>query len=366
MTQMVARAGGGTYSRTRYLLALGIVSRETEFDRRQRLRTLYQGSSVDVLVRFVLDASWLASQNVSVLQGDEVGVSGGNLALKAFGWWREAARWTASFYAKTDDDAVIDIGPLRLLLLAMPPAQPVFAGVVRYTHLNASTLMGACWGLGAGAAVKLHRAACAGSGYLGPLPFVEGPLEVLSAELWRFVTISLSRGRVADALALGRRSARYALEVLAYVEDRLLGYVVSQLDSVVLVNLAHTVRNMNVVDIHDEWAGADSFVAHHVRTREHFELAVADFGRSSRQRREHHCAAGRVRNNAVARFRCRKRRPVPAFNHSAPLLSCADWSSEFPPLLEHFACCHGWTSCKGPAADELWSRSQRTFNFNSY
>eukprot|EP00966_Prymnesium_polylepis_P216422 5010199-Prymnesium_polylepis.1 len=168
-----------------YAVAIGVVSTEHKPERRRWLRALYRRSG-SVLVRFVLDAAWLAKQ--PTLVGDEIGVpmrAGSHCVDKSFGWWRAARRWSARHYLKTDDDVVIDIREALSMLAVLPPLG-VMAGPLWYTTLNTTTLRPhnptRCTTHGAvlsAAQTKAHDCPLE----FGPYPYVAGPFEVLSGDI---------------------------------------------------------------------------------------------------------------------------------------------------------------------------------------
>ena len=59
-----------------------------------------------------------------------------------------------------------------------PLVGPVFAGIVRYSSVNATNLEGVCFASGAAYAIRYRRKYCAGPRFAGPFPYVEGPLEM--------------------------------------------------------------------------------------------------------------------------------------------------------------------------------------------
>jgi hypothetical protein len=166
-----------------YLLALGVVCTEHHSDRRSWLRRLYGSSGLAVLVRFVVDAAWLSRQPPASLSGDELGVpmrlaGSGHCVDKSFGWWRSARAFSARYYAKTDDDAVIDLPEMLALLMTLPPAR-LMAGPTWYTTLNLTTLKPSspkCTSMFLARALELKREHCPSD--FGPYPFVAGPFEV--------------------------------------------------------------------------------------------------------------------------------------------------------------------------------------------
>ena len=129
---------------------------ERRLDRRARLRAHYRrhaAGATSTLVRFFVDASWLANQSAAHagLQAEDlsdvVGVAhelegwrtcGGwgsadapgscatreaQVMSKARGWWRVAARWPARFVGKTGAPRTSrQLGPCLCRALHLPPS----------------------------------------------------------------------------------------------------------------------------------------------------------------------------------------------------------------------------------------------------
>ena len=214
-------------------------------------------------------------------------------------------RWPASFYGKTDDDAVIDLPPLLGLLEQLPHSAPVFTGIIRYSSINQSTLAGMCWGAGAMSALRKRALSCAGADGFGPFPYAEGPLILMSAPLQRWV---------APRLKLDDRQR-------CHFEDLLLAREVASQPAVTILNLVGLIGKKDVLPPvgrrnTGEWMGTEGFLAHWTRTEEHFRRAVAEFPL--------------------------RRRPTP------PTLQCAPWAASFEPIRT-FPCCRNWTLCEPDA-----------------
>ena len=225
-------------------------------------------------------------------------------AHKTMGWWKLAKRWPSRWYGKTDDDAVIDLPPLLRFLreeMAAIPG-PVFGGIVHYSSLNTTNLEGACFASGGLNAIKSRRRRCSGPEFAGPCPYVEGPLEILSPEVMRF----LSEHAAVDP----RQRCHY--------EDLYVGIAIAGHASLSLVNLERLLGRKDVyIPGRREFVGADSMLAHWVRSEDAFKRVVNGFERTRGLRSR--------RSNA---------------------LQCAPWASAFPPLRDGFPCCHDWHVCE--------------------
>ena len=277
----------------------------------ERLRPLYAETN-RVLIRFVLDAVWLKKQPPHRVHEDMIGVpmtqrSHRHCAHKMVGWWKAAGQWPARFYGKTDDDAVVDLPRLVPLLDSTLPSTGAYAGIVRYSSLNESTLEGECWAPGAGGALKLHQRRCPGT--YGPFPFVEGPLVVLTGDV---------RSWVAPRLAIDDRQR-------CHFEDLLLGHELSKHPRVHLVNLERILGRILVVEGRREgggWVGPQGLLAHWTRNAELFWRTVATF-------------------RQLAVKRCADGPPV------LPI-ECAPWRASYPDI-HAFPCCHDWALCLPPS-----------------
>ena len=310
---------------TRHMLVFGVVSTEHQHVWRARLRKLYARHAGTVLAIYVVSAGFEHDRRWNVRE-DSVGgrvvadvlfapaahtstaldksspYRQAHCAHKTIGWWRAARRWPSVWYGKTDDDAVIDLPPL-LTLLTMLPSGPVFGGIVRYSGLNASNLNGECFSPGALGVVNKRRF---GSGarrcasFEGPYPYVEGPLEILSADV---------AGFLADRAAVDAR-------MRCHFEDLYIGRLVAMHPRLSLVNLDTLLGHKDVWNpFNGRFVGADSLLAHWVRDGRAFELVTAGF------------EASRIRSPA------------------ASALHCAPWASSFVELSS-FPCCQNWSVCE--------------------
>ena len=310
MAEAIVRPPPAPTETTETILVLGVICNEKQYAWRERLRHFYlkHTQSRQAVVRYVLDEAYF-HQRSRITRSDEVTVPvtrGGNrhCAHKALGWWRLAAQWPASFYGKTDDDAVIDLPPLLSLLQQIPAGVPSFTGIIRYSSLNETTLAGQCWGAGPGMALRLRSRKCAGAESFGPFPYAEGPLIVASARLQQWV---------APRLKLSDRQT-------CHFEDLLFARAVAPHPAVFMLNLVSLIGNKDVVISSQQknagrWVGSQGFLAHWTRADKHFKRAVAEFP---------------------------LKRKMPA-----PVLQCASWASSFQPVKNgDFPCCRNWTLCE--------------------
>eukprot|EP00316_Scyphosphaera_apsteinii_P015914 CAMPEP_0119329600 /NCGR_PEP_ID=MMETSP1333-20130426/76220_1 /TAXON_ID=418940 /ORGANISM="Scyphosphaera apsteinii, Strain RCC1455" /LENGTH=383 /DNA_ID=CAMNT_0007338759 /DNA_START=87 /DNA_END=1234 /DNA_ORIENTATION=+ len=322
----------GTYS-----LVVGILSTEHRQAQRQRLRSFYNQFTHNVLVRFVLDAWWM-KQHSMVLVGDELGVPAlpqGTgfclrkliMARKTLSWWQRATEWNASYYAKTDDDAIIDLEQLLVLLNAAPHG-PLYGGVVRFSCINTTSLTcpSCFFAFGAVGALKLmirNRASSPACDF-GPFPFALGPLQILSQPVCAWAA-----SRVAQ---LNRR-----LQTCPMNEDALFGSLLAFHPNLTLLNLEGTLGNFDVQWLpHKLWHGAPSLLAHKISTSEAWSLATRDFIESKQT------------NGGLATY-CTRRLDRKWQQHARRIychgeqlrLLCKPWSQEFASL-RMFPCCRVW------------------------
>lgn len=315
------------------LLVLGVVTTEKwAVERITRLRAFYSTWNGTALVKFILDEQWLqrerARQKIldTAAHDDLLGVPTmselpqRHCAHKMVGWWRAASRWPAAYYVKTDDDAAVDLAQLVPLLRS--PSMPrtrAYAGVVRYSSLNESSLLGVCWAPGAGGALKLRqrRAECVGA--YGPFPFAEGPLIVLSVDVQAWL---------APRLAIDVRQR-------CHFEDLLLGQELSRHPSLHLVNLDRLVGRSNVIAGKQQgggWVGATGILAHWTRTDEHFRRAIAGFSRATAAKATTFALAASATWSPIS---------------VAPALECSLWRGSYTDLTA-YPCCNNWTLCVPP------------------
>jgi hypothetical protein len=179
------------------LLVLGVVANERRVRWRERLRQLYAPFAGKVLVKYVLEDSKSNPRRKYTPAADEVMVPvvrGGDrhCAHKMVGWWSMAQRWPGAFYAKTDDDAALDL-PRLLPIIEGLPRRGLYSGILRYSSMNESSLEGVCWSAGAYGALnkRVRDPACVGS--VGPIVFAEGPFVLMSSDVQQWVAPRLRK-----------------------------------------------------------------------------------------------------------------------------------------------------------------------------
>lgn len=334
--RQVPESAVGSSTRHTYTFVFGVVCTESRHEWRANLRQLYAAHAGHVLPIYVVSAKrehdkrWHERErNVGGRTADDVLFAKAahtatmltgwyreaHCSHKTMGWWQAAMRWPSVWYGKTDDDAVIDLPPLLSLLRQMPPA-PVYGGIVRYSSLNASTLDGDCFSPGANGAVRVRQkgkqaAKCAA--LEGPMPYVEGPLEILSADVAQYLSTR--------AWPDPRQRCHF--------EDLYVGRAIASHPKLTLVNLDTLIGRKDVWDPRNgHWVGADSLLAHWVRSKAAF--------------------------NTVSRtFEARRG----LLSASSLQLRCGRWAETFA-LLPSFGCCHEWSICE-PLTPTLRKRGAR-------
>eukprot|EP00966_Prymnesium_polylepis_P008940 206297-Prymnesium_polylepis.1 len=208
------------------------------------------------------------------LAGDEVGVhtaAGLPAAVRAchksHGWWGVAwKRYRATFFGKTDDDAVVDLPRLQIVLRSLPNAS-TYAGTLHYGSLSkrraGELAPRECFGgtLAAALGSYTHHQVC--SHTFGPIPFAVGPLIIVSTDVSAFIA---------------RRHQPEPWQVISF-EDIILGKLLSTHGSINLVDLSRLLGNFNVRDVAGRWRGADGLLAHHARTQADLLRATAAYSR---------------------------------------------------------------------------------------
>lgn len=146
---------------------------------------------------------------------------------------------------------------------------------------------------------------------------MEGPLEILSPSVQAF----LAKRAVVDP----RQRCHY--------EDLYIGIAIAAHPSLSMVNLERLLGRKDIYNPGSStYIGADSLIAHWVRTDDAFVRVQAGFETA---RRTH--AAG------------------------SSQLQCESWATSFPPLREHFPCCHDWRICE-PVTPLLRQRTHLVLN----
>ena len=356
---------GGRAAGKMLTLAIGIVCSERQHRWRARLRRLYALHADVMQPVFVIaaekehDAAWQARErSIGLHVGGDVlyaqqkvlaervyrGVHvyrEAHCSHKTMGWWRAASRWPSKWYGKTDDDAVIDLPPLLALLATLPPG-PVYGGIVRYSSLNSSTLEGGCFSPGGNGAVRQRthgRRAAACAALEGPYPYVEGPLEILSADVQAFLAPRVQPDP--------RQRCHY--------EDLYVGRYMAAHPRLSLVNLDLLLGRKDVYNGgRTEFMGADAFVAHWVRHGANTRTRMR--GRASRGVPCAPCTAQAAAPWVLCLLQVRKDDAFAAVladfeasrasrSMSSYGVSCSRWADSFG-LLKHFPCCQRWDVCE--------------------
>ena len=308
------------------LLVLGVLSNERRQQWRERLRKLYAPFADRVIVRYVFDQTWL-TRHPKLATEDSVGVAVGrgrdlHCAHKMVGWWSTAHKWPGTFYAKTDDDAVLDLGRLLPILESLPRRR-LYSGILRYSSINESSLEGICWSAGGHGALRKRSRYCKSA--RGPIVFAEGPLIVMSSDV---------QAMVAPRLKLDDRQR-------CHFEDLLLGKEIALLSQLNLVNLGPLIAEPNVVSgprrgrPRGEWLGVKGPLGHWARTEALYSRTIREFERAAREVPP---------------------RPEPVFN-------CSLWAHSFPRLRE-FPCCQDWSLCEPPDGGAAWSQLRAVYKGN--
>jgi hypothetical protein len=241
------------------------------------------------------------------------------------------------------------------------------SSTVRYTSMNLTDGWASCFAWGSESALVAKRAHCAAQ--YGPYPFVSGPFELLSPDLLRWLSPRLpswhSEAGHAPALRPAAQPSQPSLSVadptpqvpasgqMCQFEDRLLGLTLASHPRLHLVNLAHSLGHMNVVNNRGEWLGPDSFAAHWVKRYDLFarlleELSSIESTVSAVRRTGRRFCATTAARLARGGSAATAARSAGAFCNATRLqLRCRIWRSEFSQLAE-FPCCRDWVSCSGP------------------
>jgi len=320
-----------------HLFVFGVVCNERRHEWRARLRALYGPRAPEVLPIFVIsdeherNAKWqqreltagaktsddvlfVPAANKAAMIEKHHAYREAHCAHKTMGWWQMASRWPSVWYGKTDDDAVFDLPPL-LDLLSRLPSGPVYGGIVHYSSVNTTNLEGGCFSSGAYGAVRkryVGREAKVCSQLAGPFPYVEGPLEILSSDVQRFLA--------PRALVDPRQRCHY--------EDFYIGMYLAEHPELSLVNLDGLLGHKDVWQSGTgRWLGTDGFLAHWVRTDEAFRRVSDGFARARQLR-----------------------------HPDAMAMRCGRWADSFEALYQ-FPCCHNWTICE-PLTPHLRTRQR--------
>ena len=296
-------------------------------------------------MRFIVEEAWLVQQAAHDLAGDEVGIHTASdlpatvrACHKSHGWWDVAwRRFRATFFGKTDDDAVVDLPRLHLVLRSLPNAT-TYAGALHYGSLaqrhghsscsNASRCSKRrtgelapreCFGgtLAAALGSYTHHQVC--SSTFGPIPFAVGPLIMVSADVSQFIA------------AVHRPESWHVISF----EDIILGQLLAMHGSINLVSLSQLLGNFNVRDVAGKWRGADGLLAHHAHTQADLVRAATAYSR-------------------------RSPRSITAHDGDAVTepFQCLRWSS-MAPEVEALPCCRDWKFCVAASTARSVQEMQR-------
>ena len=188
--------------------------------------------STTTAVCFVVGARLLtpAQRSTLVAEAEDVislpAIADGGCFLsieKAHAWWQEAATWldtnpSVRHVGRADDDVFVNLPQLHASLARLHCLPHAVLGSVAYAGYNAKTFTkcGFSWGFNPKRfnASAFVRYGCQKSGAHAPVPFVNGPLQVLSAALARHV------GTDAAVAEFARRAGAARIDPAKYGYDR--------------------------------------------------------------------------------------------------------------------------------------------------
>jgi len=256
-------SGGIEESDASLQLVLGVVSNQRTPATRDWIRQTYlaEAAKLDgVVLRFVIGRLGLNPDDrkriraerkrhgdVEMIDASDFAEAGGIFSCidKLFAWWPHAVRtWpNAAFYAKADDDSLVDVPRLLAMLRRAAPLQNVYAGYVQYDSFVTDEWKHCGWGANPIAAAHAHRGGCPGGGRAeGPFPFVVGAMTAMGADLARWFEGS---AYVRDFVRRGRASQKERRHWDCGYSDVTLGYVLSKSNvSVSLVSFRDAMRDM--------------------------------------------------------------------------------------------------------------------------
>ena len=266
-------------------LVLGIISNPRTPHVRTWIRSTYLSERASwhgaALVKFVAGDRGLSESDrrqlrdearthgdIELIDASDFSERGGIFSCidKLFAWFRHAPRAYphALYYAKADDDSLVDISRLTESLRPLEAAWG-YGGHVQYDSFIPSEWKHCGWSSGPVGAI--HRGGCP-DGAEGPFPFVVGALTVMGGGLARwwsespFVADSVRRGRLSQHEKVKHWDCGYS--------DVTLGYILSQSNvSVHLLSMVDAMRDRTFAEMRAE----RFIVAHHLRTEAHFQEA---------------------------------------------------------------------------------------------
>jgi hypothetical protein len=239
-----------------------------------------------VLTRFIVgtrglsaaDETQLAREHaehadIERIDASDFNVAGGIYSCidKLFEWFRHAPRAYpgAAWYAKADDDSLVDIPRLVAHLAPAKGERNVYAGFVQYDSLILDEWKHCGWADNAVGAVVGKELGCPVGRSAGPFPFVVGAVTIMGGDLARSFSAS---PYIAHLVERGRASQGTRRHWDCGYSDVTLGYALAS------ANVTGGVTLLNLPDaFKDTTYGAmrsDRYlVYHHLRNRAGFDRA---------------------------------------------------------------------------------------------
>ena len=223
-----------------HFLVLGVVSNQRTPETRQWIRKTYMADAVGlegVLLRFVIGKRGLTPSDrkrvraekrqfgdLEMIAASDFAERGGIFSCidKLFEWFPHAVRTFpgAAFYAKADDDSLVDVSKLVGMLRPLTPLRNVYSGYVQYDSFITDEWKHCGWG--ANPVAASYRGGCPAGRSEGPFPFVVGALTIMGGDL--AATFEAS-AYVKDFVARGRASQTEKFHWDCGYSDVTLGYV---------------------------------------------------------------------------------------------------------------------------------------------
>jgi len=191
---------------------------------------------------------------------------------KLFAWFRHApvAFPGAAFYAKADDDSLVDVARLAAFLRPALALPNVYAGYVQYDSLIVDEWKHCGWAAGPIGAAIAHVQGCPRGEHAprvyGPFPFVVGALTVMGSDLGSWFARS---PYIADVVARGRATHGQRVHWDCGYSDVTLGYALASANkSISLVAMARAMRDAT----YGAMDATRFVVSHHLRNKKMFEV----------------------------------------------------------------------------------------------